>query len=147
MKKTKKVMMLATLALGAMFAGCSKPDPVIACGREWNPAVNIVADTGSVFRMADELIVQVRYGTGFDFNELKIAFYEGTLQNKGPQIWEHKARVTSRLDSYTLEGRSRRGGYATAREMTKLKAPGTVVIEVSSENGLIATKQLSIVNQ
>ena len=140
-------MMLATLALGALFAGCSKPEPVIACGREWNPAMNIVADTGDVFRMADELIVQVRYGTGFDFNELKIAFYEGTLQNKGAQIWEHKARVTSRLDSYTLEGRSRRGGYATAREMTKLKAPGTVVIEVSSENGLIATKQLTIVNQ
>ena len=147
MKKTQKVMMLATLALGALFAGCSKPEPVIACGREWNPAMNIVADTGNVFRMADELIVQVRYGTGFDFNELKIAFYEGTLQNKGAQIWEHKARVTSRLDSYTLEGRSRRGGYATAREMTKLKAPGTVVIEVSSENGLIATKQLTIVNQ
>ena len=147
MKKTQKVMMLATLALGALFAGCSKPEPVIACGREWNPAMNIVADTGDVFRMADELIVQVRYGTGFDFNELKIAFYEGTLQNKGAQIWEHKARVTSRLDSYTLEGRSRRGGYATAREMTKLKAPGTVVIEVSSENGLIATKQLTIVNQ
>ena len=147
MKKTQKVMMLVTLALGALFAGCSKPEPVIACGREWNPAVNIVADTGSVFRMADELIVQVRYGTGFDFNELKIAFYEGTLQNKGAQIWEHKARVTSRLDSYTLEGRSRRGGYATAREMTKLKAPGTVVIEVSSENGVIATKQLTIVNQ
>ena len=147
MKKTQKVVMLATLALGALFAGCSKPEPVIACGREWNPAVNIVADTGSVFRMADELIVQVRYGTGFDFNELRIAFYEGTLQNKGPQIWEHKARVNSRLDSYTLEGRSRRGGYATAREMTKLKAEGTVVIEVSSEKGLIATKQLSIVNQ
>ena len=147
MKKTPKAMMLATLAMGAMFAGCSKPEPVIACGREWNPAMNIVADTGSVFRMADELIVQVRYGTGFDFNELKIAFYEGSLQNKGAQIWEHKARVTSRLDSYTLEGRSRRGGYATAREMTKLKAPGTVVIEVSSENGLIATKQLTIVNQ
>lgn len=147
MKKTKKVVLLATLALGALFAGCSKPEPIIACGREWNPAVNIVADTGSVFRMADELIVQVRYGTGFDFNELKIAFYEGTLQHKGAQIWEHKARVSSRLDSYTLEGRSRRGGYATAREMTKLKAEGTVVIEVSSEKGVIATKQLTIVNQ
>lgn len=147
MMKKQKVMMLATLALGAMFAGCSKSEPVIACGREWNPAVNIVADTGSVFRMADELIVQVRYGTGFDFDNLKIAFYEGTLENRGPQIWEHKARVTSRLDSYTLEGRSRRGGYATAREMTKLKAPGTVVIEVSSEKGVVATKQISIVNQ
>ena len=57
MKKTKKVVMLAALSMGALSAGCSSPDPVIACGREWNPAVGYVADTGSVFRMADELII------------------------------------------------------------------------------------------
>ena len=51
--KTQKVVMFATLALGALFAGCSKSEPVIACGREWNPAVGYVADTGSVFKMAD----------------------------------------------------------------------------------------------
>ena len=147
MKKTQKVVMLATLALGALFAGCSKSEPVIACGREWNPAVGYVADTGSVFRMADELIIQLRYGTGFDFNTLKFAFYEGTLAKKGEKLWEHDFHVSDKLDAFTLEARSRRGGYATAREMTKLKAPGTVVVEVSSEKGLIASKQLSIVNQ
>ena len=147
MKKTHKVVMLATLALGGLFAGCSKSEPVIACGREWNPAVGYVADTGSVFRMADELIIQLHYGTGFDFNTLKFAFYEGTLAKKGEKLWEHDFRVTNKMEAFTLEARSRRGGYATAREMTKLKAPGTVVVEVSSERGLIAAKQLSIVNQ
>ncbi len=147
MKKTKKVVMLAALSMGALFAGCSSPDPVIACGREWNPAVGYVADTGSVFRMADELIIQLRYGTGFDFNTLKFAFYEGTLAHKGEQLWEHDFRVTDKMEAFTLEARSRRGGYATAREMTKLKAPGTVVVEVSSEKGLIAAKQLTIVNE
>ena len=106
-----------------------------------------VADTGSVFRMADELIIQLRYGTGFDFNTLKFAFYEGSLTNKGEKLWEHDFRVTNKMEAFTLEARSRRGGYATAREMTKLKAPGTVVVEVSSERGLIAAKQLSIVNK
>ena len=139
MNKKQKVVMLATLALGGLFAGCSKSEPIIACGREWNPAVGYVADTGSVFRMADELIIQLRYGTGFDFNTLKFAFYE--------ELWEHDFRVTNKMEAFTLEARSRRGGYATAREMTKLKAPGTVVVEVSSERGLIAEKQLSIVNQ
>ena len=139
--------MLATLALGGLFSGCSKSEPIIACGREWNPAVGYVADTGSVFRMADELIIQLRYGTGFDFNTLKFAFYEGSLTNKGEKLWEHDFRVTNKMEAFTLEARSRRGGYATAREMTKLKAPGTVVVEVSSERGLIAAKQLSIVNQ
>ena len=145
MKKTKKVAMLAALSMGALFAGCSSPDPVIACGREWNPAVGYVADTGSVFRMADELIIQLRYGTGFD--TLTFAFYEGTLARKGEQLWEHDFRVTDKMEAFTLEARSRRGGYATAREMTKLKAPGTVVVEVSSEKGLIAAKQLTIVNE
>ena len=147
MNKKQKVVMLATLALGGLFAGCSKSEPIIACGREWNPAVGYVADTGSVFRMADELIIQLRYGTGFDFNTLKFAFYEGSLTNKGEKLWEHDFRVTNKMESFTLEARSRRGVYATAREMTKLKAPGTVVVEVSSERGLIAAKQLSIVNQ
>ena len=147
MNKKQKVVMLATLALGGLFAGCSKSEPIIACGREWNPAVGYVADTGSVFRMADELIIQLRYGTGFDFNTVKFAFYEGSLTNKGEKLWEHDFRVTNKMEAFTLEARSRRGGYATAREMTKLKAPGTVVVEVSSERGLIAEKQLSIVNQ
>ncbi|OWV18533.1 hypothetical protein SAMN06298224_1229 [Fibrobacter sp. UWB16] len=147
MNRKQKVVMLATLALGGLFAGCSKSEPIIACGREWNPAVGYVADTGSVFRMADELIIQLRYGTGFDFNTLKFAFYEGSLTNKGEKLWEHDFRVTNKMEAFTLEARSRRGGYATAREMTKLKAPGTVVVEVSSERGLIAAKQLSIVNQ
>ena len=147
MNKKQKVVMLATLALGGLFAGCSKSEPIIACGREWNQAVGYVADTGSVFRMADELIIQLRYGTGFDFNTLKFAFYEGSLTNKGEKLWEHDFRVTNKMEAFTLEARSRRGGYATAREMTKLKAPGTVVVEVSSERGLIAEKQLSIVNQ
>jgi len=147
MNKKQKVVIFATLALGALFAGCSKSDPIIACGREWNPAVGYVADTGSVFRMADELIIQLRYGTGFDFNTLKFSFYEGTIENKGEKLWEHDFHVSDKMDAFTLEARSRRGGYATAREMTKLKAPGTVVVEVSSENGPIASKQLSIINQ
>ena len=147
MNKKQKVVMLATLALGGLFAGCSKSEPIIACGREWNPAVGYVADTGSVFRMADELIIQLRYGTGFDFNTLKFAFYDGTLASKGEKLWEHDFHVSNKMEAFTLEARSRRGGYATAREMTKLKAPGTVVVEVSSERGLIAEKQLSIVNQ
>ena len=147
MKKTQKVVIFTALALGALFTGCSKSEPVIACGREWNPAVGYVADTGSVFRMADELIIQLRYGTGFDFNTLKFAFYEGTLANKGAQLWERDFHVSNKMEAFTLEARSRRGGYATAREMTKLKAPGTVVVEISSEKGLIASKQLSIVNQ
>ncbi len=147
MKKTQKVVIFTALALGALFTGCSKSEPVIACGREWNPAVGYVADTGSVFRMADELIIQLRYGTGFDFNTLKFAFYEGTLANKGAQLWERDFHVSNKMEAFTLEARSRRGGYATAREMTKLKAPGTVVVEISSEKGLIAAKQLSIVNQ
>ena len=100
MKKTHKVVMLATLALGGLFAGCSKSEPVIACGREWNPAVGYVADTGSVFRMADELIIQLRYGTGFDFNTLKFAFYEGTLAKKGEKLWEHDFRVSDKLDAF-----------------------------------------------
>ena len=92
------------MTIGSLLAGCRTEDPVIVCGREWNPALQIVADTSTEFGMGEPLYIQFRYGTGFDFTTLKMSFYEGTLANKGAEIWSHDARVSEKMSSYTLQG-------------------------------------------
>ena len=66
MKKTSRHAILAILlVVGSMLVGCRTEDPVVVCGREWNPALQIVADTSTEFNMGDPLYIQFRYGTGF----------------------------------------------------------------------------------
>lgn len=144
MKKIKILAVLAVLALTSFLTGCVSGEPVIICGREWNPGSQVVADTSSTFDLTDQLIVQFRYGSGFDFESLDIAFFEGSLENKGKQIWSHSAHVTDKMNSYTLQGRTKHGQYLTARDMTRQKHAGTIVVEVSTGGKLLAAKQLSL---
>ncbi|MCQ2063878.1 MAG: hypothetical protein MJY99_11150 [Fibrobacter sp.] len=147
MKKNKLALLAALLCFCSLFVGCGSADPVIVCGREWNPGSQIVADTASEFDLKDQLIVQFRYGTGFDFNTLKVSFYEGTIAQKQQLLWSHDARVTDKMNSYTLQGRTKHSDYMTARELTRHKTPGTVVIEVSTGDKILASKQITLVKK
>ena len=148
MRKTAKLAILAILmVVGSLWTGCRTEDPIIVCGREWNPALQIVADTATEFGMGEPLYIQFRYGTGFDFNSLRITFYEGTLANKGGEIWNHEARVTDKMSSYTLQGRTKHSEFMSARELTRHKEPGTVVIEISTDGRVLASKQITLVKK
>jgi len=144
MKKFKVLAFLAIAACAAIM-GCSTEEPNIVCGRDWNPGSQVVADTTSELDLADQMIVQFRYGKGFDFSNLKIAFYEGSAANKGAEIWKHEVKVSEKMNSYTLQGKSKHGGLMTARELTRQKKPGSVVIEVSTDGRVLATKELTLV--
>ena len=108
-------------------------------------AMQVVADTAMPFKMADPMAIQFRYGKGFDFTVLKVAFYEGSLGARGQEIWTHEAKVSDKMNSYTLQGKSKRGGMMTTRELTKQKAAGTVVVEFSADGRVLATREISIV--
>lgn len=144
MNKVQMLAIMAVITLTTLLAGCVSEEPSLVCGREWNTGSQVVADTSSTFDLTDQLIIQFRYGTGFDFENLEIAFYEGTLANKGEKIWSHEARVTEKMSSYTLQGRTKHGQYLTARDMTKHKHAGTIVVEVTTGGKVLATKQLSL---
>ena len=138
----KKWMMVILTAVASLISGCQVEKTAIVCGREWNPALEVVADTASEFELKDQLIVQFRYGQNFDFSKLKTTFYEGTLANRGPEIWSHEVAVSEKMGVYTLQGKSRRGGLMTARELCRKKEPGSVVIEVAGDGKVITTKQI-----
>ena len=145
MNKLARIALLLVIAMGAFFSSCSTEDPHIVCGREWNPALQLVADTTSEFELINPMILQFRYGTGFDFPTLKIAFYEGTEKNKGKEIWHYETKVNEKVSVYTLQGHSKRGGLMTAAELTRHRAPGQIVIEATTGDRLLAVKEITLV--
>ena len=133
----RKLILLAVVAFGALLAACSTEEAKIVCGREWNPANQVVVDTTSEFELINPMIVQFRYGTGFDFPALKITFYEGTEKSKGKEI--------EKVSVYTRQGHSKRGGLMTAAELTRHKAPGSILIEATAGDRLLAFKEVTLV--
>lgn len=142
MKKLFLAMMAFALAI---FAGCTTEEPSIVCGRDWNAGSMVVADTTSEFDLADQMVVQFKYGKNFDFTNLKVAFYEGSTAQKGAEIWSRDVKVTEKMGVYTLQGKSRHGGMMLAREMCKHRKPGSVMIELSADGRVLATKDIQLV--
>lgn len=141
----KKILLAAVLAAFAIFAGCSSEEPSIVCGRDWNAGSMVVADTSSEFDLADQMVVQFRYGKNFDFTKLKVAFYEGSAANKGAEIWSRDINVTEKMGVYTLQGKSKHGGMMLAREMCKKHQPSAILIEFSTEGRVLASKDINLV--
>jgi len=140
----KKLLLAVVLGALSVFVGCSTEEPSIICGRDWNDGAMVVADTTSQFELADQMVVQFRYGKSFDFTTLKMAFYEGTSANKGKEIWSRETTVSSKADKYTLQGKSRHGGMMLAREMCKQRKPGSILIEFSADGRVLATKDITL---
>lgn len=141
----KKWLIAIVAAVACLMGGCTVEETAIVCGREWNPSLEVVADTSSEFEMKDQMIVQFRYGKNFDFSKLKTTFYDGTLENRGKAIWDHEVTVNEKMGVYTLQGKSRHGGLMTARELCRKKEPGPVVIEVSGDGKVLLSKQILLI--
>lgn len=141
----KKIIFAALAAMVmTVFSACSVEDPTVVAGREWNPANQSVADTTSTFKMNEQMVVQFRYGKNFDFGKLKTTFFEGSVENKGREIWSHEIPVSPKVAVYTLQGKSKMGGLMNAKEMTRLKKPGTVLVEFSADGKVLASKTISV---
>lgn len=140
-----KKYLLILVAAFALLAGCSSEEPSIVCGRDWNAGAMVVADTTSEFDLADQMVVQFKYGKSFDFKILKVTFYEGSAASKGKEIWSHETHVSEKADKYTLQGKSKHGGMMLAREMCKQRKPGTILIEFSADGKVLASKDINLV--
>ena len=59
MEVAMKKVTLVLFVLVALLTGCNVEETAIVCGREWNPNLEVVADTASEFEMKDQLIVEI----------------------------------------------------------------------------------------
>jgi len=145
MNRFAKIAVYAMAVTGMLLSACSTEKAHVVCGREWNPATQTVADTTSEFELINPMIVQFRYGTGFDFPALRFTFYEGTSEKKGREIWKYESKVSEKVSVYTLQGHSKRGGLMTAAELTRHKNPGSILIEVTAGDRLLAVKEVTLI--
>lgn len=136
-----KFFFLAVLPLSII--ACTKEEPYIIVGREWNPFMQVVADTGSSFSLKDPIVFQLQYGKNFDFTELEYIIYNGSGQSK-KEIWKKTVSVHSKLGSYAVLGKSSSGELMPARRLFKIKAPTTIIIEFKTQDSLIATKEIEV---
>ena len=74
-----------------------------------------------------------------------ITFYEGTAANKGKEIWHYEAKVNEKVSVYTLQGHSKRGGLMTASELTRHHKPGSIYIEATTGDRLLAAKEITLI--
>lgn len=132
------------LALSLFVMSCEQEQPGIVCGREWNSSARIVADTTSTFNLADPMVIQYRHGTGFDFATLTTALYEGTLENKGKELWHKDTDVTSKMSDYTLYGKSSKGGIMTAKELTRQRKEGSIVVEFRTGDKVLSAREIKL---
>ncbi len=138
---------LGAAACGLMlmaFSACSSDEPNIVAGRDWNPGAQVVADTTSLFKLDEPMVIQFNYGKNFDFTVLKTVFYKGTVSEKGKEIWSHEVPVSQKLNSYTLQGKSKKGGLMSARELTRQKEAGSVVVEFVADGKVLASKDITL---
>lgn len=130
----------------SVFSACTTEEPSVVAGRDWNAGAQVVADTTSQFKLEDPMMLQFNYGKKFDFTKLKITFFEGTLANKGKELWNREVAVTTKMDSYTLKATDKKGFAMSARDLTRLKGPGSVVVEFGAEGRSIVSKEITLVS-
>ncbi|MCF0224853.1 MAG: hypothetical protein HUK20_11340 [Fibrobacter sp.] len=138
--------MLWAFAFGFMMflTACFDQAPSVVAGRDWNPGAQVVADTTSQFHLDEPMVIQFNYGKNFDFSSLKTVFYQGTTADKGKEIWSREVPVTHKLNSYTLQGKSKKGGLMSARELTRFKTAGSVVVEFVADGKVIVSKDITL---
>lgn len=143
-----KVKQFVLVMFFLLLTSCMESaEPMIVVGREWNQAVERVADTSSIFALNDPIVFQLQYGKNFDFDEIEYIVYEGTIENRGPEKWRREAKVSSRLGSYAVKGKSSAGGLMTARELFRVRKAGFITLEFKSQDSVIAVKEIEVVKE
>lgn len=132
MKQLLGLALLLSLALTA----CDSAEPEILSGREWNSAKQVVADTTSSFAYSDPFIVQFNYGKAFDFDSLKIEFFDGAGKTRFRQTVEAKHRT----GSYTVVGK-KKGELMTAEGYFHSKKAQEVTVKFTA---LVSNKDATI---
>lgn len=139
-----KSQLLLIASLFFLVACQDSTTPTILVGREWNQAMDRVADTSSSFSFNDPVVFQLQYGKNFDFAEMEYIVYEGSIEKRGPEKWRRQVKLSPKLGSYAVKGKSSSGGLMTVRELFRVKKEGFVTLEFKNQDSVIAVKEVEV---
>lgn len=123
--------------------GC-KPteyDPAVFLGREWNAMAGVVADTTSVFKASDVIVIQMDNGNKpFKAAEIELRIYQGETDRI---LFKRAQQVKDKDSKATLKGPDHKP--LTAREILRTSTPGTYRIAFAVGDSIIAEKRMELV--
>lgn len=127
--------------LFALFLFACNPhetEPKIVFGHEFNAGKGVVADTTSVFKANDIIVIQMDNGKPFPGTEVELRVYQGA----GDRILFRRTKTVGSNDSkYTVIGAKQ----MTAREILRTSTPGSYRIAFAVGDSILLEKKLELV--
>ena len=127
--------------LFALFLFACNPnetEPKIVFGHEFNATAGVVADTTSVFKANDIIVIQMDNGKPFPGTEVELRVYQGTSD----RILFKRAKTVGSNDSkYTVIGAK----PMTARDILRTSTPGSYRIAFAVGDSILLEKKLELV--
>ena len=128
----------------AAFFACDpvESEPKIVLGHEWNATAQVVADTTSVFKPNDIIVIQMDNGNKpFKAVEVELRVYQGEtnriLFKRSTHVKNTEAKVTIKgPDSEPL----------TARKLLRTATPGPYRIAFAIGDSILLEKNLELVS-
>jgi len=133
--------LLPALFIATLFAcKAGESEPKIVLGHEWNATAQVVADTTSVFKANDIIVVQMDNGKPFPGENVELRIYQGESDRitfrRITAVKKNEAKVTIKgPDSKPL----------TARELLRTSTPGTFRIAFAMGDSIMLEKKLELV--
>ncbi len=130
-------------ALLAVLLGCNAAeyDPKVVLGHEWNATAKVVADTASVFKANDIIVIQMDNGNKpFKSLEVELRVYQGETDRI---LFKRSQPVKSNDAIAVLKGPDSKP--LTAREILRTATPGIYRIAFAVGDSIIAEKRLELI--
>jgi len=132
---------LPFLAVFALFAcEAMETEPKILFGHEWNSAAKTVADTTSVFKPNDVIIIQMDNGKPFKTLEVEMRVYQGETDRV---LFKRAIQVKNNDSKAILKGPESKP--LQAKEILRSSTPGIYRIAFAQGDSILLEKKLEMV--
>jgi hypothetical protein len=116
----------------------AETEPKIIFGHEFNAQAGVVADTTSVFKANDIIVIQMDNGKPFPGSEVEFRVYQG----ESDRILFKRAKTVGNRDAkYTVIGSK----PLTVREILRTSTPGSYRIAFAVGDSILLEKKLELV--
>ena len=124
------------------FWGCDavESEPKVILGHEWNATAKVVADTTSVFKANDVIVIQLDNGKPFKAVAVELRVYQGETD----RILFRRSQPVKNTDAAaTVKGKDSQP--MTARDILRTSTPGIYRIAFAVGDSIIAEKKMEMV--
>lgn len=136
----RNFLFFAVFALAFFACGALETEPKIVLGHEWNATAKVVADTTSVFKPNDIIVIQMDNGKPFTSDSVEMRVYKG----ESDHILFKRAQSVKKNDSKaTFKGPD--SEPLIVRKLLRTSAPGTYRIAFAANDSIILEKTLELV--